>query len=190
MQPPRFGPRYRWAMIDPTPSVRQLRDGTPVVVRAVRPSDLPLIESGFRALSPRSRLDRFLVPVQELGEERLAFLHQLDGSHQAAVGALTLQGQGVAIARFARVPGDPQAAEVGITVVDDYQGRGAGTLLFRELAKLAIDRGIRRFVGVVRAANRRAIDPLRRVASNLRPDGPGLFKFEVDLVRMVETGVG
>lgn len=177
-------------MTEPTSSVRQLRDGTRVVVRAVRPSDRPLIESGFGRLSSRSRLDRFLLPVRELGEERLAFLYQLDGLHQAAVGALTLHGQGVAIARFARVPGDPRAAEVGITVVDAFQGRGVGTLLFRELARVAIERGIRRFVGVVRAANRRAIDPLRRVASNLRPDGPGLFTFEVDLVRVIETGVG
>ncbi len=149
-----------------------------------------MIESGFRALSPRSRLDRFLIPMSELGEERLAFLHELDGSAQAAVGAVTLHGTGVAIARFARVPADPRAAEVGITVVDDYQGRGAGTLLFRELARIAIERGIRRFVGVVRSANRRAVDPLRRAASHLRPDGPGLITFEVDLVRLVEAGMG
>jgi GNAT superfamily N-acetyltransferase len=143
----------------------------------VRPSDRPLIELGFRALTPRSRLDRFLTPVQELGDGQLAFLHQLDGSAQAAVAAVTLYGKGVAIARFARIPADPRAAEVGITVVDDYQGRGAGTLLFRELARIAIEREIRRFVGVVRAANGRAVDPLRRVASNLLPDGPRLITF-------------
>lgn len=45
-------------------------------------------------------------------------------------------------------------------------------------------------MGVVRAANGRAVDPLRRVASNLLPDGPGLITFEVDLVRLIETGVG
>lgn len=77
----------------------------------------------------------------------------------------------------------------------DHRGRrlpGArgGTLLFRELARIAIERRIRRFVGVVRAANGRAVDPLRRVASNLLPDGPGLITFEVDLVRLIETGVG
>lgn len=171
------------------PPVRSLRDGTPVVVRAVQPSDRPLIESGFRQLSLRSRIDRFLVPLSELEDARLAFLQELDGTAQAAVGAVTLDGRGVGIARYVRMPGEPRVAEIGITVLDDYQGHGAGSLLFRELAAVAIGRGIRRFVGVVRAANERALAPLRRIAS-LVPDGPDLVRFEVDLVRLVETGAG
>jgi GNAT superfamily N-acetyltransferase len=168
-------------------AVRALRDGTPVVVRAVRPCDRPAIESGFRRLSPRSRIDRFLVPRRELDERALGFLDELDGHARAAVGAVTLDGDGIAIARYA-VSTDPTAAEVAVTVVDDYQGRGAGPLLLLELAAVAVERGIRRFVGVVRAGNRRAVEPLRRVAASLVPDAPGLLRFEVDLVRLLEVG--
>ena len=85
------------------------------------------------------------------------------------------------------MPTEPRAAEVGITVLDDYQRQGAGTLLFRALAEMAIESGIRRFVGVVRAGNRAALEPLRRIGSRLAPDGPGVFRFEVDLVHLVET---
>lgn len=125
--------------------------------------------------------------MKELTDDALAFLHRLDGHVQAAIGALTLDGERVAIARYARVPTDPRAAEVGVTVIDDYQGRGVGPMLLRELATMALGRGIRRFVGVVRSGNLRAVEPLRRVAATLAPDGPRFLGFEVDLVRLIET---
>ena len=50
-----------------------LRDGTPVLVRPVRPNDKDLLRQGFDRLSPASRYRRFLAPVDELSEAELRY---------------------------------------------------------------------------------------------------------------------
>ena len=66
-------------------------------------------------------------------------------------------------------------------MVDEYQGRGVGSLLLRMLCQTACDNGIERFSSLVLWENL----PMRRLLSGLgarfRPDGDGVLSFELDL---------
>ena len=66
---------------------------------------------------------------------------------------ITTDGRGVGIARYVRDAEDPQAAEIAVTIVDDWQGRGLGTELLAQLSDRARQEGIRRFTALVAADN-------------------------------------
>lgn len=68
----------------------ELRDGTKVLLRLVRPSDKELLLRGFEQLSARSRYLRFLVPKAVLTDEELRYLTEIDGEDHFAIGAVRL----------------------------------------------------------------------------------------------------
>ena len=122
-----------------------LADGTEVVLRPIGPDDKPLLEQGMAALSPTSRRLRFMSSIESLSRSQLAYLTEIDHETHLAWGAL-IGGRPVAVGRVIRLPDSPRSAEVAITVVDDWQRRGIGTLLVRLLAEIARSIGIERFV--------------------------------------------
>ena len=64
----------------PTEWVRrmQLRDGTPIIVRPVRPEDEPLYLPFFAAVTPEDLRLRFFAPVKEFSHAFIARFTQLD----------------------------------------------------------------------------------------------------------------
>jgi len=166
-----------------------LRDGGPVSLRLVRPSDKALLLRGFARLSPESRYRRFLSAKTELRDAELAYLTEVDGHDHFAVGASVTADdgteEGVGIARFIRSPEDPRAAEAAVAVVDDWQRRGLGTLLLARLAAAARERGIVRFQGRALAANEAISGLLEQLGSGVRvrPES-GELAVEVDLPEM------
>lgn len=133
-----------------------LRNSTKVLVRAVTPDDKHLLEIGFDHLSDRSRYFRFLRPARKLSErERTQFTERNNPDHEA-IGALDTNfgpSTPVAIARYVRLPDQPDHAEVAVTVVDSHQGIGLGTLLIGALAKHAEKNAISAFVALVHSEN-------------------------------------
>jgi hypothetical protein len=68
----------------------------------------------------------------------------------------------IAVGRYVcEVPGG-NVADVAFTVADDYQHRGAATLLLRELVAIARERGVRTFVALVLRDNRQMLEVFRR----------------------------
>ena len=107
-----------------------LRDGSAVLIRQVRGTDAPLLADGFARLSARSRRMRFLTSKTTLSAAELRYFTEVDHHDHEALGALSpADGRGVGIARFIRDPGDPRAAEIAVTIADDWQGRGLGAEL-------------------------------------------------------------
>jgi GNAT superfamily N-acetyltransferase len=153
----------------------ELRDGTSVQLRLVRPADRELLRRGFNSLSTESRYLRFMGTKAKLTEAELEALTTLDGVDRFAIGALRREpggvGEGLGVARFVRLPGNPEIAEAAVTVADSVQGRGLGSLLLRRLAAAAREREIRFFRGDVLACN----EPMRRLlaghlAATVEPD--------------------
>jgi GNAT superfamily N-acetyltransferase len=149
-------------------STAVLGDGTAVCVRAIRPDDKERMRVAFARLSARSVYQRFFHPVNELAADDLQRLTEIDFRDQVAI-VLTV-GAGcdeslIAVGQYVcEVPGG-NVAEVAFTVVDDYQHRGAATLLLREIVAIARERGVRKFVAHVLSDNRAMLEVFRR--SNL-----------------------
>jgi RimJ/RimL family protein N-acetyltransferase len=126
-----------------------LRDGSEVLIRQVRRTDVPLLADGFSRLSAKSRQMRFLGPKKELTPAELRYLTDIDHHDHEALGAVDhADGRGVGVARYVRSADDPQAADIPVTVVDEWQGRGLGTELVARLSDRARAEGIRRFTAL------------------------------------------
>lgn len=174
-------------------SLLSLRDGTRVKIRPVVPEDKERFLDGFARLSPASRYRRLLAPIEELTPEMLRTFTEVDYRAHFAYVALVADDpdeRGIGVARYIRIPEDPQAAEAAVTVVDEYQGRGLGTLLLEALGAVALEHGIRRFRGVALEGNTPIRDIMAGVGAEVHHDSPGLVRVEIDLPRTDERLVG
>jgi RimJ/RimL family protein N-acetyltransferase len=159
-----------------------LRDGSAVLIRPVRSADAPLLADGFARLSAQSRQLRFLAPKQELSPAELDYFTDVDHHDHEALGALNhADGRGVGIARYVRDADDPQAAEIAVTVIDDWQGRGLGAELVAQLSDRARSEGIRRFTALVAADNPAMAGLLRHVRADLVRRERGALQYEITL---------
>jgi ribosomal protein S18 acetylase RimI-like enzyme len=127
-----------------------LRDGQKVVLRHIQPSDGEELRRGFRALSPESRYRRFFTGISDLDDTSLAYLVNVDGKDHVAIVATTESldlktERGVGVARFVRSRESPTVAEAAVTIVDDMQRIGLGTLMTKTLARAAKERGVEKF---------------------------------------------
>ncbi|HEY2288827.1 MAG TPA: GNAT family N-acetyltransferase [Streptosporangiaceae bacterium] len=140
-----------------------LRDGSEVLIRRVQDTDAPLLADAFSRLSLRSRWMRFLMAKHRLTEAELRYLTQVDHyDHEALVALDPLTGRGVGVSRYVRNGADPQAAEIAVTVIDDWQRLGLGTVLLAQLSDRARAAGICRLTALLSAENNAAIRLLRR----------------------------
>jgi GNAT superfamily N-acetyltransferase len=147
-------------------AVATLRDGSRVAVRPVKPSDATLLVRGFERLSDESRYRRFLSSMPELSEAMVRYLTDVDHhDHEALVALDADRGEGVGVARYVRDSADPTRAEAAVTVVDDWQGRGVGTLLLELLAGRAREEDITRFTALMLASN----DEMMELLESLGP---------------------
>ena len=164
-----------------------LRDGSAVLIRQVRGTDAPLLADGFARLSATSRQMRFLGVKKELSAAELRYFTDVDHHDHEAIGALDRAGgHGVGIARYIRDADDPQAAEIAVTIVDDWQGRGLGTELLARLSDRARREGIRRFTALADPGNVAVAALLRSAGARLVGRGRGTVEYEIMLARPPE----
>jgi len=141
-----------------------LIDGSRVRIRQGHRSDRELLLRGFERLSPESRYRRFLVPMAELTDEMVGYLTEIDHhDHEAIIALDEDTGEGVGVARYVRTGDRPDVAELAVTVVDDWQGKGLGTLLVEVLSARARAEGITRFSALMLARNDEMMDLLKRL---------------------------
>lgn len=134
------------------PFLTSLKDGRAVHVRKLTPEDRALVETGFADLSDGSRRKRFLSTVSRLTEAQLRDAVRNDAGDYTAIGATIERVSGPApagLARYVRLAADRTRAELALTVMDDYQQQGLGSLLVGVLAKMALVEDVNVFIAVV-----------------------------------------
>jgi RimJ/RimL family protein N-acetyltransferase len=132
-----------------------LKNGAAVHIRPIRPEDQDALIEGFRHLSPQSVYQRFLSPLPELTPAMAHHLSNVDYCRRLALIAET-DVEPIGVARYEPTE-DPDQAELGLVVVDDWQNRGLGRILLREILRAAEGNGIHRFRADVLAENRRML---------------------------------
>lgn len=133
-----------------------LLDGTPVFIRPIWPEDTELERRFIEGLSTESRYFRFLGCMRSPSPELLRRLTDIDHERDAAYIALVRDGNDqrqVGAARYS-LDADGQSCECAVSVSDDFQNRGLGTLLMRHLIEHARARGVRHMYSVDAAENR------------------------------------
>ena len=142
-----------------------LRDGSRVRLRQCHRSDSELLLRGFDRLGPDSRYRRFLAPLPALRTRMVRYLTAVDHHDHEAILALDEHcTEGLGIARYVRDRNRPDVAEAAVTVIDDWHGRGLGTILLRAISARARDEGITTFTASVLGNNRRMLDLLDELA--------------------------
>lgn len=146
------------------PQVVMLRSGDAVLVRQVRADDAPALARAYANLGEQSRYRRFFTVMPELPEGVLQGAAEVDHeNHEALVAIPLLSAEIVGECRFIRRPDDPGTADVGVTVVDAWQGRGLGSALLARLSERALEVGIEYFTAEVLAENRTVLALLPRL---------------------------
>jgi EmrB/QacA subfamily drug resistance transporter len=159
-----------------------LRDRSAVLIRQIQRDDAPLLADAFDRLSPRSRELRFMRPKHHLTPAELRYFTDIDHHDHEALGALDNEdGRGVGFARYVRDADDPHAAEIAVTIIDDWQGKGLGTELLTRLTERARQEGIRRFTALVSSDNVAMTRVLRNMSAKRVGYGPGTEEYEVPL---------
>jgi RimJ/RimL family protein N-acetyltransferase len=153
-----------------------------VAIRQVRSTDAALLADGFARLSQRSREQRFLGVKNHLTVAELRYLTSVDHHDHEALGALSRDGRGVGVARYIRDSEDPVSAEVAITIVDEWQGRGLGTKLLELLSDRARAEGIARFTATLAAGNIASETMVRNAGGVLISSERGVLDYEIWLV--------
>lgn len=157
------GRRRRAAVGNPRFSIRpypkrwegtaQLPDGTPLLVRPVRPEDEALYPPFLKRVTPDDLRLRFFAPVKEFSHQFIARFTQIDYARAMAFVVIDpSSGEMLGVGRLHRLTHSDQA-EYAVLVRSDLKGRGLGWLLMQTLIEYAREEGIGALKGEVLAEN-------------------------------------
>lgn len=132
----------------------RLHDGSVVWLRPIRPDDRDALQRGLGRLSEEARYTRFFGPMPQLSQRMLRYLTDVDHhDHEAIVAVDPATGEGLGVARYIRLEPDGREAEIAVTVLDDWQGRGLGRMLLEAVADRAREEGVDTLTASVLAQN-------------------------------------
>jgi GNAT superfamily N-acetyltransferase len=164
-------------------STIQLQDGTSLLLRLMTPADREAVQEAFRRLSPDSRYYRLWSTQQSLPDSLLnRFLNPEPGQHEtwAALDPDAPTEPGSGGGSFWRAGPEADCAEISLTVADERQRCGVGTVLLAVLWLRAADAGVREFIGHILPDNYRMLDWMRALGAEMRLAG-GHFTFRLSL---------
>jgi len=134
-------------------------------VRPIKPSDKELVQKGFQELSTKSKYLRFFALRSKLNDTQLNYFTKVDGIKHIAWGILDVSDgnpKPVGIGRVVQLKEQPNTAEVAITVVDSYQKKGMGRILFAVLNIVARHAGMEKLKYCVLSENHFVLEALKR----------------------------
>jgi len=161
------------------------RRGEAITVRFVEPRDGEELQNYFRALSTRSRYNRFLGAMSELPKPVLdRFTHPSVAAGFTVVATMQVEGFETIVgeARYVFYP-DLDSVEFGISIEDRRHGQGIGSALLQNLECRAAAFGAGRIFGDTLRSNKGMISLARKsgFAFANHPDDWKLVRFEKEI---------
>jgi acetyltransferase len=157
------------------------KDGTPLVIRPIRPEDEPLIVKFHETLSEQTVYRRYFGHLHlsdRVKHERLTRICFNDYDRELALVAehedpSTRERQIVGVARLSksRTAND---AEFAVLVADEYQRRGIGTELLRRLVEIGREEKLHSIKGEILRENRGMVRASRNVGFEIRSPNVGM----------------
>jgi ribosomal protein S18 acetylase RimI-like enzyme len=156
-------------------SEARLRDGTRALIWELLPSDREALRSGYEQLSEEARYHRFLTGVPHLTESlRDHLVDDVDNVDHVALALVVVDEDGVGVpagvGRIIRYADRPTAADLAVTVLDEWQGRGIATALVDELMRRR-PAGVTQIATTVAADNPASLAMLRRLGPTTETPG-------------------
>lgn len=124
--------------------------------RAIRPSDEEEMRRLFYRFSDESVYYRYFTPLKTMPHSKMQEYVNVDyGKVMSIVGLVGDVGKGhvIAEARYVKDPKRPYG-DVAFIVDEEYQGLGIATFLYKQLIRLAKERGLQGFTADVLPANK------------------------------------
>ena len=157
--------------------ILRLRSGKSLTVRFVEPRDAEALQGYFRALTVRSRYNRFLGAMSELPKTELDhFIHVGEHDRFSVIATMMIDGIETVVgeARYGFEP-DTGSFEFGLSIDDRWQGHGIGSALLRNLECRAAALGANRLFGDTLRSNEAMIGLARKSGFVFMPS-PGDWK--------------
>ena len=171
---PASGETYGHMAIYPYPTRLErewlLSDGTLITIRPIRPEDAEAEQTFVKRLSEQTRYMRFFTSINELSPQMLSRFTQIDYDREMAFIAMTAEkGEEVevGVARYI-VDAAGEFCEFAIVIADDWQHKGLGAKLMHYLMESAKEKGVKRMVGDVLAANTHMLDLMAALGFSLK----------------------
>jgi RimJ/RimL family protein N-acetyltransferase len=145
-----------------------LKDGTVVTFRAIRPDDKKRIKEAFNNLERDSIYTRFFSFKGELTDEELKTATEVDFEKTVALVATVTTGGGEEIiiggGRYIlyNPPNTERRAEIAFTVEEDYHGKGVASRILKHLIKIGREKGVLQFEADVLRENKSMLAVLAR----------------------------
>jgi len=167
----------------------ELRDGTPIILRPIRPEDEPLLVKFHESLSEQSVYYRYFSALklpQRIAHERLIRIcfndfdreialvverkHHTNGTHEI-----------LGVGRLSKNHGLNEA-EFSLVVADAWQNHGVGKQLLEELIQIGRDEKLDAILGFILPENHAMQHLCRKLGFELQFDGDGSqWKARLDL---------
>jgi RimJ/RimL family protein N-acetyltransferase len=144
-------------------AVEVLRDGRNIEIRALRPNDETEMVVAISRTSPQSLYRRFFGAKKGFSESEKAFFLNIDFvNHIALVATIQRNGHTEVVGGARYVVVQPGIAEVAFTVIDEFQGKGLGSALMRQLILLARKASLQQLVADVLPENTAMINVFKK----------------------------
>ena len=168
-----------------------MKDGTPIVVRPIRPEDEPLMVRFHESLSDLSVYMRYfhaMKVTRRTAHERLTRICFTDYDREMALVAEredpeTGEPEILGVARLSRNHTVPAEAEFSLLVNDRFQRQGVGTVLLEKLLEVGREEGLRRITAEILHENRAMQRLSKKFGFRLHRDlEVGVVKADLDLL--------
>ncbi len=168
----------------------EMRDGTPITIRPIRPEDEPLMIKFHESLSEESVYMRYFHAMrlsQRTAHARLTRICFIDYDREMALVAErknpeTGEREILGVGRLSRRRTVLDEAEFSVLISDRFQRQGLGTLLLEKLLEVGREEGLRRITADILFDNRAMQKISKRLGFRLHRDTEEMvMKADLDL---------